>query len=397
MIKQQDSSDFLVETHSIDYIPAKMRHGKPSGLFFLWFSANAEIVVVVSGMIVVAHGLSIFWTILGILLGTLVGSAIMALHSAQGPHLGIPQMIQSRAQFGFYGAAIPLVLVVLMYLGYIAVCGVIGGEDFARLLHISLAGGIMVQTLAIFLLVVAGYNIIHTFNRIMSYLSTAAFLTITIILIATPAPTSITGIPGPHAGFLIGPFLLAVSVSAINTMTYVPFVADYSRYLPKSTTISSAFKYTFGGMALSTLWMMIIGVILEFQDPGNNPVHQIVMIADRATPLLIPILLLIIGLGVVSINAMNLYGGTMSSITIATTFWKKWSATFKMRLTFVVGVALIGTYLTFIAQTNLFQNYETFLTLLIDLLGPWTAINLADFYWVRHGRYNIDAIYSPHG
>jgi purine-cytosine permease-like protein len=42
----------------------------------------------------------------------------MAGHSAQGPKLGIPQMIQSRAQFGYLGASVPLVVVMLMYVGF---------------------------------------------------------------------------------------------------------------------------------------------------------------------------------------------------------------------------------------------------------------------------------------
>lgn len=38
----------------------------------------------------------------------------MALHGAQGPQLGLPQMISSRVQFGVFGAAIPIVAVCLM-------------------------------------------------------------------------------------------------------------------------------------------------------------------------------------------------------------------------------------------------------------------------------------------
>ena len=37
-----------------------------------------------------------------------------AFHSAQGPQLGLPQMIQSRAQFGYIGVAV-LVLFALFF------------------------------------------------------------------------------------------------------------------------------------------------------------------------------------------------------------------------------------------------------------------------------------------
>jgi nucleobase:cation symporter-1, NCS1 family len=37
------------------------------------------------------------------------------------------------------------------------------------------------------------------------------------------------------------------------------------------------------------------------------------------------------------------------------------------------------------------------LSVLLILLVPWSAINLADFYFVRKGRYAISDIFNPHG
>ena len=41
-------------------------------------------------------------------LGILFGTIFMALHATQGPRLGLPQMIQSRAQFGYRGVIVVL-------------------------------------------------------------------------------------------------------------------------------------------------------------------------------------------------------------------------------------------------------------------------------------------------
>ena len=92
------------------------------------------------GALAVIFGADALWAIVGTLVGNLLGGIVMALHSAQGPRLGLPQMISSRAQFGVIGAVVPLVLVVLMYL-------VIG------LLEASGAGHGLVQALLIALLV----------------------------------------------------------------------------------------------------------------------------------------------------------------------------------------------------------------------------------------------------
>ena len=114
------TSSLQIERRSIDYIPAAERHGTPNRLFFIWFGANMQVTAAATGAIAVVIGLSLPWALLALLIGNLFGVTFMAAHSAQGPKLGIPQMIQSRAQFGFYGAIVPLVLVLLMYIGYFA-------------------------------------------------------------------------------------------------------------------------------------------------------------------------------------------------------------------------------------------------------------------------------------
>jgi hypothetical protein len=49
-------------------------------------------------------GLSLPWTIVAIVGGSVFGTLFQAFHGAQGPRMGLPQMIQSRAQFGSRGA-----------------------------------------------------------------------------------------------------------------------------------------------------------------------------------------------------------------------------------------------------------------------------------------------------
>jgi Purine-cytosine permease and related proteins len=109
-----------VEKRSIDFIPEAERHGQPGSLFFIWFGANMNITTIASGVLPVVMGLNLFWSALAIIIGSLLGAIFMASHSAQGPKLGIPQMIQSRAQFGILGAVLPLLFVMLIYLGFLS-------------------------------------------------------------------------------------------------------------------------------------------------------------------------------------------------------------------------------------------------------------------------------------
>src|SRR5690349_25159081 len=98
-----------IEIRSIDYIPESERHGSLASQFTLWLGANLQITAVVTGALAVVLGGDVFWSLIGLLIGQILGGAVMALHGAQGPQLGLPQMISSRVQFGVYGAIVPLV------------------------------------------------------------------------------------------------------------------------------------------------------------------------------------------------------------------------------------------------------------------------------------------------
>ena len=108
----------LIEARSIDYIPESERHGTLSSQFTLWFGANLQITAIVTGALAVVLGGDVFWSLIGLFIGQLLGGAVMALHAVQGPKLGLPQMISSRVQFGVYGAVIPILLVCMMYVGF---------------------------------------------------------------------------------------------------------------------------------------------------------------------------------------------------------------------------------------------------------------------------------------
>src|SRR5579875_1184339 len=125
-----------IERHGTERIPLEERHGRVASLFTLWFSSNVQINGFVTGTLAVILGLDLFWAIVAIVVGNLIGGVFVAYHSVQGPRMGVPQMLQSRAQFGVLGAALPQAIVVVMYLGFYVLGGVLAGDAIASLLHI---------------------------------------------------------------------------------------------------------------------------------------------------------------------------------------------------------------------------------------------------------------------
>ncbi|POB09434.1 cytosine permease [Sulfobacillus sp. hq2] len=380
-----------VETHSIDYIPPTERHGKVSNLFFIWFTANMQITTIVTGALGIVLGLNLTSAILAILIGNAAGAVFMAYHSAQGPKLGIPQMIQSRAQFGLYGAILPLLLVIVMYLGYFATSAVLGGQALAAWLGMPIDLAIILVSLINIVLAIVGYDLIHQYEKWAGYLFAIVFVLLTIRL------WTIYPVHAPTAGhFTWSTFLLAISISTTWQITYAPYVADYSRYLPQDTSIRQCFGYTYWGSVIGTVWMMSIGaVMMSFAAKAFNA-NTVAFVADRVGGSLSAIVFPVIVLGIIGVNVLNLYGAFMSTTTTLHAI-KPWRFGALSRISIILAAGIVGTALAIWGQGNFLNNYSNFLLLILYVLIPWTAINLTDFYWVRHGQYDIPSILHAGG
>lgn len=381
-----------VERRTIGYIPETDRKGSPASLFAIWFSANMQVTTVVTGGLAVVLGLNLFWSLAAIVLGNLVGGVFMAFHSAQGPRLGIPQMIQSRAQFGVVGAVLPLLLVILMYIGFFASSSVLGAQALADLLRIPFLAALIFTNALTFLLVVYGYDMIHRYERYVSIVFLVVFFFLTLKLLGTPG----LGHALADRRFAFGPFFLVLSVVATWQITYAPYVADYSRYLPSDTPAVRTFWYTYLGSVVGTVWMMGVGAVGASVAAGAFNAGVSSYLASLAGPGLSFAVYLAVILGIVAANVLNLYGGFMSITTTANAFAPV-GYTNAARAGIAGAIAAAGTVAANWGEGNFLNNYSNFLLLLLYFLIPWTAINLVDFYLIRKGRYDLDAIFNRRG
>lgn len=379
-----------VERRSIDFVPDAERHGHPASLFTVWFAANTQITTAVTGALGVVLGLSLPWAVLALVVGNVVGGVAMALHSAQGPRLGVPQMIQSRAQFGFFGAVLPLLLVILMYLGFFASSGVLGGAALAQWTGMPQAIAIILVAAVCTALAIFGYRLIHRYERWVSLLSALLFLYLSVQLFRHHDVGAAW-----HAGHLSwGTFGLVVSIAATWQFTWGPYVADYSRYLPRATPTAATFWWSYLGSVIGGCWLMCFGAVAaavaEKAFEGGSVTFLTGLSADGIDWLV----LLITILGVIAVNVLNLYGAFMSSTTTLTAIWRQPLGP-RTRIAYILGAAVVGTVIAIAGRGNFLDNYENFILFLSYFLIPWSAINLADFYWVRKERYDIAALFDP--
>lgn len=381
-----------VEQHSLSFVPESERHGKARDLFNVWFSANMDMLVIVTGALAIGYGLNVVWGLIAVVIGNAIGGIFMASHSAQGPKLGIPQMVQSRAQFGVVGAVLPLILVIGMYLGAFFSCGSLGAQAVhSAIPQISVTTALIVLGVITLIITVYGYDLIHLVERYLTIVFLIVFLIATIALFHLHLPAG----EWAFSNFHLAPFVVMVSIAATYQMTYAPYVADYSRYLPKNTSSAATFWYSYAGNVISCIWMMIMGVVLAAAFPkfGNDSTGYVAHILG---PHFAPIMYLVLVLGIIAIQVLNLYGAFMSTITTLEAFTKiTGSRITRFWLVFVISV--VGTYLAISGQTGFTTIYNDFMLLLQYFLLPWSAINLIDFYLLRHGDYDVEAMFDVNG
>lgn len=385
---------FGVEHRSIGFIPESERYGRPLNQFTLWFGANLQITAVVTGAIAVVLGGDVVWSVAGLLVGQILGGVVMALHAVQGPRLGLPQMISSRAQFGVYGAMIPLVLVVVMYIGFAAGAGVLAGQAVAGMLHCPHWVGIAIFGTATATIAIVGYRLIHIMGRISSVVGIAAFVYLTYRLLSVADVDSLLS----SSPFSISSFLLAVSLSASWQIAYGPYVADYSRYLPSDTPPWKTFGASLLGSVLAAQWSMIFGVLAAALAGAafvGNEVDFIVGLGGGGW--VVTLLYFVIAFGKLTVNVLNTYGGFISLVTTVTGFLGRREISQRTRVLCVVFIILCATGIALLASRSFLTSFSTFLLFLLAFFTPWSAINLVDFYFVTKERYDVPALSDPDG
>ncbi|WP_374443024.1 purine-cytosine permease family protein [Pseudomonas panipatensis] len=384
----------LIETRSIDYIPERERHGRLFSQFTLWFGANLQITAIVTGALAVVLGGDVFWSLIGLLIGQVFGGLVMALHGAQGPKLGLPQMISSRVQFGVFGAVIPLILVCVMYIGFNATGTVLAGQAVSQLLSVSETAGILIFAAVIIGLTVCGYRVIHVLGKAASVIGMLAFAYLFVRLLSM----NDIGALLDNRHFAWSSFLLAVSLSASWQIAFGPYVADYSRYLPSDTSSLKTFFAVGLGSVIGSQASMVLGVFaaaLAGKAFSGQPVAYIVGLG--ASGLMASALFFSVALGKVTISTLNAYGSFMCIATIISGFHGHLTITRVQRLVFVLAIVGLSTGLALAGQHSFLAAFKSFLLFLLAFFTPWSAINLVDYYCITRERYDIPALSDPDG
>lgn len=377
----------LIEELSIHYVPATDRHGKPRDQFTVWFAANLSAIGLFLGSLSVVLGLTLPWAILSILVGYVFGALLVAFHAMQGPKLGVPQMIQSRGQFGFYGAGVFFLATFVLEFGYTAAQTVLQGQAMNQVVpHVSILPWLFIFTVPTIVLAIFGYDWVHRWQR---WATVILGITVVIMLIqALVYKPGLSAAEGSWAHPKLALFALVTAIYLIAIASWAPNVSDYSRYLPEKVSSPRTFWSIFWGMVASSV-IAGIGAYVTALLPKDGLFGAVDAISGG-------VVVVIMALSLIGTNVLTTYTG-MLSLTSALSTFRTVSRSQVVRVVGVVltaGAALVAAALGYNSFLASFQN---FLDVLLFVFIPWSAVNLFDYYFVRKGQYNVEGFFDRNG
>ena len=386
----------FIEKRSIDYVPLAERHGKVWHLWPVWFAGDANLATLAVGVLGITLGGNLLWTALAVVLGCALGTFFMAFHSTQGPQLGLPQMIQSRPQFGYRGALLVWAVALIAYIGYNAFNQLLAVQALHQLSPaIPAASPLCIILFAIAALGVAaiGYDSIHLAQRAIAYLM---IVILSVFSIGACLRLNFPAAQWNPSGFRAVPFIAQLFAAASYQLSWSIYVSDYSRYLPRDVSVRSSFWWTYLGAFIGGTWMMLVGTVAAATDPSLDVAGAMQRAADTITPGLGAVLLIGSLLGLVTISALNFYGASLTLLSVADSFRPVASSVGKRMATLLV-TALLATAIALRSSSDFVTRFGDLLAVLLYLFTPWTAINLVDFYLVRRAHYSIREIFNADG
>lgn len=381
------------ERRHIHPIPENERQGTTRGLFFVWLGINMLPLTVVTGALgPTLFGLSLGWTMLAVIIGNIIGGIATALHASQGPQLGIPQMLQARGQFGYYGGSLLSLVAVLMFLGFFASNLVVASQSFSAVFSgLSIDAGIIICAAVALVVAIFGYDLVRKMMGIFSVFIGVLVVVSIVVVLLNPATFEITD--GVQLGYSTAGFFGMLAVGVTWQLAYAPYVSDYSRYMPKGSGSRAAFWATFAGLVVGTILVMLLGALVGLTTADGDAMSALGNLLGGFSPVVL------IGFGAASavINSANIYSGVMSSLTVFESLSAKIRINTNKRIAMTVVYALVAMLGAVFGKDDFLLIFKDFVFILLYVLIPWSAINLADYFILRKGHYRVGDMFSRDG
>jgi nucleobase:cation symporter-1, NCS1 family len=389
-----------VEENGINVIPESERKGRPRDLFWPWAAANISVFGISYAAFILYFGVSFWQAVTAAVVGIVFSFVLVGFVSLAGKRASAPTMVISRATFGVRGNALPTAVSYLLLVGWEIVLVALGTLATATVFdRLGWATGDAVKVVAF--VVIAGaviYTGVVGFDLLMRVQTwiTVVSLALTVLYIAFTLDeidwSAISSVPSGSTQAFIGATIFAMTGFGVG---WVNCGADYSRYLPRSTSGRGIFWWTVFGASISPLILVLYGLLLAASDPdllgaiGSDPIGALTTVLPTSVLILLPFLIVVL-LGFIGGAVLDIYSSGLALLTLGLKVTRANAA-------LIDGVLMVlGTiYVVWVADSFFFA-FQGFLYTLGVPMTAWVGIFLADLA-LRRKAYSDQDLYEPTG
>jgi len=347
----------------------------------LWGDLGIGLLVMLAGTFLVP-ALSLKGAFLAILVGSAMGSLLLALIGIVGSDTGVPTMVLLRPILGVRGSYLPATLNALQLIGWTIFEFVVMGVAADTISRTLLGRSSYVAWAATFaaIVVLMGVGgpvgvVRQWLEKFAVWVALATGVWLTYHLFSTHAFAALMRKAGD--GSL--PFWDAVDLVIALPVSWLPLVADYNRFARRS---GRAFWATAAGFFVTNAWFLSLGAFILLgsqvsQEPRNFA---------AAIALFAGWIALLILLADETHNAWaDLYSAAVSLQNVFPRVKQRW---------LIVGLGIACLAVAVMLDVT---QYQGFLYLIGSLFIPLFGILAADYFILRRRRYDLEELYRPHG
>jgi nucleobase:cation symporter-1, NCS1 family len=352
----------------IEPIPSKHRSLRGIEYFVLWSSLGVGLLVFSAGSFLAAA--RFVDAMLAIIIGSIVGSLLLALAGKIGSDHAVPSLVSTRPSFGIRGAYLPALLNVMQLIGWTIFEIMIMSKATEILAGNRIpyyAWTIIIGAFVILLGIVGPLAVVRQWlEKFAIWIVYASSIVIVVNLLFSGHLSKMLSSSGAGMSFFS-----ALDIVIAMPVSWMPLVSDYNRFARNS---KGAFRGTFVGFAITNILFYFGGVLL-----GTSDVFAILFAIQS---IFFGFLLLLFILH----ETTNAFADVYSSSVSTQSIYRK----IKQRY-LIIGFTALSTAL---ATTIPISQYETFILLIGAVFVPLFGVVLSDYYIVKRRQYTQNMMYG---
>ncbi len=373
----------IPEDWGVEPVPQDKRTLRPFDFAVLWGDLAVSLLVMVAGSLLVP-GLSTQQAVLAVVVGTLLGAALLSLVGIAGSRMGVPTMVALRAPFGIRGSYIASGLNILQLVGWAALEIIIMAQAAKALSdeYLGFSGyyfwllffGAVGTLMAMGGPIVVVRQFLQKFG-VWIVIAASAWLTYHLFDAYDMGEIwrreGVGGFPN---------FFQGVDVVVALPISWIPLVCDYSRFAKRAGPAAIG---TYIGYSIFNIWFFVLGVMyvqaLQTTTPGFIDALVLMLL-----PLTLGWLALVVLLfGETDEAFANIYS---TAVTVQNLVPRLGARALSL---------LVGIVAVIVAISIDLVQYESFLFLIGGVFVPVFGVFLADYFVLQ--RRAVEELYETRG